>query len=41
MATEGQRVPDWCDRESEEPLAPEVQSNEGLKAVRGDHSQAI
>ena len=33
------RVLDWCDSESGEPLAPEVQTNEGRKAVREDRQR--
>ena len=28
-------MPEWCNRERGEPHAPEVQTNEGHKAVRG------
>ena len=34
------RVPDWCDRESGGPPGPEVQTNDGNKAFRGDHKRA-
>ena len=33
-------MPDWCDRESGEALAPGVHTSQGQAAARADHGRA-